>query len=362
MGLGGSPDERKGELLQVLREVVESVDLTIDIDELFTRVLEIALGVTGAEGGSLMLLDPERGELRVKVAAGIEPELWPKIRVRIGEGIAGRVAADARPLRLRGKADRQAFRIVRERLDVESALCVPLVHDGRVLGVLNLHHRSQPDAFDEADLSFAPRTGRSRRADHRARTSSTRTCAAATLYTALREVREPSAVMRRSRIACPPCAGWCARHVGGGIARSTCTIRTKTRCAAPPLRSQPSSLLAELRVGIGDGLDGGVAESGEAALLRRPTACSPTPRCRCSRWTRWWGALRAAGAAAGPNRSSMPPREMAAVAAEEIAKAEREARTMHRATKIGAINEADSRWCRHRSERGAAAGHLCPPP
>ena len=153
-GYGGSQRDRKAELLQALNEVVESYNLTVDADELFRRMLEIALSVTGAEGGSLMLLDAEARELRVRVAAGVEPELWPKIRVRIGEGIAGRVAADARPLRLRGKADRQAFRIVRERLDVESALCVPLVHEGRVLGVLNLHHSTRTDAFSDADLEF----------------------------------------------------------------------------------------------------------------------------------------------------------------------------------------------------------------
>src|SRR5215468_10715393 len=120
-GYGAAPAaDRKHEVLGALHEVVESYNLTVNTDELFERMLEIALGVTGADGGSLLLLDPE-----------------------------------ARALRLRGKADRQAFRILRERLDVESALCVPLVHAGRVLGVLNLHHTSRPDAFADADLEFA---------------------------------------------------------------------------------------------------------------------------------------------------------------------------------------------------------------
>src|SRR5262249_23945248 len=38
-GYNGPPAERKAELLQILHEIVESVDLTIDTDELFTRVL-----------------------------------------------------------------------------------------------------------------------------------------------------------------------------------------------------------------------------------------------------------------------------------------------------------------------------------
>ncbi|MDX1649656.1 MAG: GAF domain-containing protein, partial [Myxococcota bacterium] len=159
-GYGVSARDRKAELLQALHEVVESVNLTVDADELFARMLEIAMGVTGADGGSLMLLDPEDKELRIRVAFGVEPELWPKIRLALGEGVAGRVAAEGRPLRLRGKADREAFRIVRERLDVESALCVPLVHGARVLGVLNLHHSTRADAFDDDDLEFAEQLGR----------------------------------------------------------------------------------------------------------------------------------------------------------------------------------------------------------
>src|SRR5262245_37739217 len=146
-GLGVPSHDRQVELLQALHEVVESYNLTVDTDELFVRMLEIAIGVTGAEGGSLMLVDGR--ELAVRVAVGVERELWPKIRVPLGDGIAGRVAAEGRPLRLRGRADRHRFRIVRERLDVESALSVPLLHEGRVLGVLNLHHRTRPDAFGE---------------------------------------------------------------------------------------------------------------------------------------------------------------------------------------------------------------------
>ena len=153
-GYGVAARDRKAELLQALGEVVESVDLTIHSDDLFRRMLEIAVGATGAEGGSLMLLDEDGRALRISVAIGIEPELWPKIRVPLGEGIAGRAAADGQSLLLRGKADHHAFQIVRERIDLESALCVPLIHDGRVLGVLNLHHATRPDAFSTHDLEF----------------------------------------------------------------------------------------------------------------------------------------------------------------------------------------------------------------
>ena len=153
-GYGVAPRDRKAELLQALHEIVESVDLTIEADELFERMLEIAVGVTGAEGGSLMLFDRATETLRIRVAEGVEPELWPKIRVAMGQGISGRVASEGRPIHVRGRADRGTYDLVRERVDVESALCVPLIHNGDVLGVLNVHHATRGDCFTDEDLRF----------------------------------------------------------------------------------------------------------------------------------------------------------------------------------------------------------------
>jgi GGDEF domain-containing protein len=95
-------------------------------------------------------------------------------------------------------------------------------------------------------------------------------------------------------------------------------------------------------VGIGEGLDGSVAESGEAALLRRPNGVLAYAALPMFADDALVGVLSVqGGASAAPNPElEATLEEMAVVAAEEIAKAEREARSAHRATKIGAINEA----------------------
>lgn len=150
-----SRDERNDAILGSLHQVVELTDPGLSSDELFGRMLEIALRANEADGGSLMLVDPDMGDLRVRAAAGIEPELWPSIRLRLRDGIAGKVAEERRPLLLCGPADPKRYRIARERHEVESALCVPLIHQNEVLGVLSLHTISRPDAFTERDLEFA---------------------------------------------------------------------------------------------------------------------------------------------------------------------------------------------------------------
>ena len=148
---------RKPDLLQALGEILESYNLTVDRRGLLNRILQIAVGATGADRGSLMLWDEAEGSLRVEVAIGIEKELIPKIRIRPGEGIAGLAFAQRKPLLLSGKADQKLYEISRERSDVESAISAPLVHGERALGVLNLSHSLRRGAFSDEDLDFVAR-------------------------------------------------------------------------------------------------------------------------------------------------------------------------------------------------------------
>ncbi len=150
----------KPDLLAALREIMDSADLTRDRRSVLDLVLQVAVTATGADRGSLMLWDEHERALRVAVALGIEEELIAKIRVRAGEGIAGRAFAAERAVLLNGKADHTRWQIVRERDDVESAISAPLVHQDRVLGVLNLSHARHQNQFAEEDLAFVEELAR----------------------------------------------------------------------------------------------------------------------------------------------------------------------------------------------------------
>jgi len=346
-GFGTSGSDRKTELLQALHEIVESVNLTIDTNELFSRVLEIAMGVTGADGGSLMLLDAERGELSIRVAVGVEPELWPKIRVKLGEGVAGRAAAEARPIRVRGRADGEAFRLSRQRLDVESALCVPLVHEGRVLGVLNLHHRTRADLFADADLEFAEQLGHldaaivARAQEHEALSRQ------ASRYVAVRAVRDSLAGDAPLETRLESLCGRVAALLGNGIATVYLygEAERELRLAATSLAG--GGLGGEYRIGLGQGFDGRAAAEREPLFLEsRPGQLDLASLPLLSGAT----LVGVLSVQAGPDKPEASARalrerllEISAAAADTIAQARREARMSARVTKIGAINETGIR-------------------
>ena len=115
-------------------------------------VLDVVLAAAGrllrGDGGSVMLLvGPE--ELEVVCAPGNDAALGA--RVRFGEGVAGKVAVTRDPVLVSGRAGRRSR-------PVDSAMSVPLLHDGRIFGVLNVnavdgHHFSDHDL--EAATNFA---------------------------------------------------------------------------------------------------------------------------------------------------------------------------------------------------------------
>ncbi len=344
-GYGMAARERKNELIQALSEVVESVELTIRSEELFQRMLEIAVGATGADGGSLMLLDPGDGELHVNVAIGIEPELWPKIRVPLGDGIAGRVAADARPLVLRGRADHAKFQIVRERLDVESALCVPLVHEGRVLGVINLHHGQRPEAFGEEDLDFVEQLAVldaqiiARAQEHESlRTQATR-------YSAVREVRQvlagPDPLTDRLRSLCRILA----KRVGHGIANVYLLDRDEGELMLAATSLEGGGFAGEYRILPGEGIDGQAAQSRKPAFLRGEGDALAYAAVPLLAGERLVGVMSVQAGARAPSGRAIEETllEMAAATAEGIAQSDREARMNTRATRMSALNETGIR-------------------
>lgn len=120
--------------------------------ELFDLLAEVVQSVQAARG-SLMLLDEPTGELVVRVTYGParEPQAGPARRLRLGEGVAGTVAADGCPMVIEDAADDD--RVSCPGSHLRSLLCVPLVLGGQTVGVLNLCDK--PAGFTRTDLALA---------------------------------------------------------------------------------------------------------------------------------------------------------------------------------------------------------------
>lgn len=115
--------------LEAVHAAGTAMNSVLVIEEVLKVILTSAFELLHPLTGSILLLE-DNGVLAVVCAVGDTTDLRP--RVRVGEGLAGRVALGRVPILVSGTSPDG------RPLPAESALCVPLVHRGQLLGVLDL--------------------------------------------------------------------------------------------------------------------------------------------------------------------------------------------------------------------------------
>jgi GAF domain-containing protein len=140
------PLERQAESIHRSLSRIEEV---LERESLLRWLLSLATRAVGATSGSLMLYEEKTEELYVAYAYGLSESTLHGTRLRLGEGIAGRVARDLRAELLRG-GPRE--RVGQDRPDISSAVSAPLVWNERLLGVLNVNVSGGERDLDERDL------------------------------------------------------------------------------------------------------------------------------------------------------------------------------------------------------------------
>ena len=135
--------------LAALLEVGKAVNSTLDLETVLGVILSSAIDLLQAGSGSIMLVEPP-DRLRVLCQQGNEGASGAS--VRIGQGIAGQVAARREPMLITGNVGRDEVPdAVRRELPVSSAISVPLINRDELLGVLNVNGNDDR-AFTEYDL------------------------------------------------------------------------------------------------------------------------------------------------------------------------------------------------------------------
>jgi len=124
-----------------------------DLDQLLDGIVRLAARVLQAKTASLMLLDEETNELKIAASRGLDIETARKVRMKIGEGIAGYVVEYGKPLLVKNvEKDSRFRRVNRERYETKSLISAPLETQGKILGVLNLNNKRSGTPFAAADL------------------------------------------------------------------------------------------------------------------------------------------------------------------------------------------------------------------
>ncbi|MEV4513468.1 diguanylate cyclase [Dactylosporangium sp. NPDC049525] len=159
--LTASRDQLRGQL-GVLGDTLAG---THDLDRILQVILQTATAATGAQSGVVLMVDPASGELRGQVAEGLAGFDVAELRLQLGDGLLGAVAASGEPRR--GRIDRDGPVLSPTEPRCITYVAVPIAAPGvgpttglepqsdlppAARGVLALYDRHGFDEFDDPDL------------------------------------------------------------------------------------------------------------------------------------------------------------------------------------------------------------------
>lgn len=144
--------------LYKILELNSKINSTLNLEELLGILMNTAAEVMDTHAASLMLLDHSGQELIFKVALGCKAnQLKESFRVKVGEGIAGTVAATGKALMVNDVQNDTRFA---KRFDAstgfktEAILCVPMHAKGKMIGILQAINPRNRKEFSREDLSL----------------------------------------------------------------------------------------------------------------------------------------------------------------------------------------------------------------
>jgi Nif-specific regulatory protein len=133
------------------------INNTFEINEVLNRIMNSANRVVKAEASSILLIDETENNLYFHVALGDKGEEVKKFTVKMGEGIAGWVAKNSKPLLVPDvQKDNRWFKDISKKINYQtkSILCVPLRLKNKTIGVLEVLNKIGGGAFTLEDQSL----------------------------------------------------------------------------------------------------------------------------------------------------------------------------------------------------------------
>jgi diguanylate cyclase (GGDEF)-like protein len=122
-------------------------------EALHEAILDTATKLLKAEKGSLMLFEGD--SLVIKAIKGVNRLLVQDTRIKRGEGIAGKVFRDGKPLFVRDFEEMELLDIKpKSRYKTGSFMSVPLTFGSETIGILNLSDKTTGEKFTEDDLNL----------------------------------------------------------------------------------------------------------------------------------------------------------------------------------------------------------------
>ena len=149
-------ESRARQRLEHVQAVTDAALAHLELDELFAVLLPRIRDILAADTCAVLLLDEDTNELAARAALGIEEEVEQGVRIPVGGGFAGRVAATKEPVILADVDHADVLNPILRQKGIKSMLGVPLLVDGNAFGVIHVgtlvHRRFTADDVELLQL------------------------------------------------------------------------------------------------------------------------------------------------------------------------------------------------------------------
>lgn len=131
----------------VLYTLAQKISNSLDLDDILDTIVTLIRQAINCRACCIFLVDEGGEQLEIKAASGLKPQWREMARLRLGEGAAGRAAAEGRTIYLSDTSQTPNFIFFDQ--EVRSVMVVPLRAQGKIIGTINVDD-NRPNAFGPA--------------------------------------------------------------------------------------------------------------------------------------------------------------------------------------------------------------------
>jgi sigma-B regulation protein RsbU (phosphoserine phosphatase) len=139
--------------LRHFQSITDAALSRLDDRDLLAELLDRTREILRADTAAVLLLDFSSGQLIATAAAGLEEEVRQGVRIPVGRGFAGRIAAQHKPVILDRVDHTTVLNPILWDKGIQSMMGVPMVAGGKVIGVLHVGSLT-PRKFTTGDLEL----------------------------------------------------------------------------------------------------------------------------------------------------------------------------------------------------------------
>ncbi len=137
--------------LNALFQISQKTGGRYDLQELLDLIITQAVKVLGARSGSLMLIEPHSGRLIMRSVVGFRSDIVRTMKLKVGEGVTGQCVLHSRSVLVSDTTRNPHY--IEAIPGTLSELAVPLMHEGKVFGVVNVDSE-RLSAFTKQDMKL----------------------------------------------------------------------------------------------------------------------------------------------------------------------------------------------------------------